>query len=193
MIYNCNEYRIGYAFNLAFYSCMIFQSIMLFLCFKCFEYIFNYHISNMDLLLGIGIFSFITSIIVFCTNLKLSVDVDLDNRKINLPEECVNGKTSFLKKLLDFFLGLFMIWIPLSIKKRTSINLEEVENVYVDTKNWSSGKGKNRTNNTRYNVYIVGTFGSAEIGFESRAKRDELRNAVRQGIDYCKNPNKRNG
>lgn len=189
MIYNCNEYRIGYAFNLAFYSCMIFQSIMLFLCFKCFEYIFNYHISNMYLslvLLGIGIFSIITSIIVFCTNLKLSVDVDLDNRKINLPADYVNGKTSFLEKLLNFFLVLFMVWIPLSIKKRTSINLEEVENVYVDTKNWSSGKGKDRTHHTRYNVYIVGTFGSAQIGFYSRAKRDELRNAVRQGIDYCK-------
>ena len=54
-------------------------------------------------LLGIGIFSIITSIIVFCTNLKLSVDVDLDNRKINLPEPCVNGKTSFLENLLYFF------------------------------------------------------------------------------------------
>ncbi|MCZ6150103.1 hypothetical protein O6B96_03400 [Campylobacter ureolyticus] len=190
MIYNCNEYRIGYAFKLV-YFCMIFQSIMLFLYFKCFEYIFNYHISNMYLLLGIGIFSIITSIIVFCTNLKLSVDVDLDNRKINLPEPCVNGKISFLENLLYFFLGLFMVWIPLSIKKRTSINLEEVENVYVDTKNLSSGKGKNRKNYTQYNVYIVGTFGSAQIQFESRAKRDEFRNAVRQGIDYCKNPNNR--
>lgn len=79
---------------------------------------------------------------------------------------------------------LLFVWIPLC--KRTSINLEEVENVYVDTERWSSGKGKNRTNNTRYNVYIVGTFGSARVCFFDRLERDEFRNAVRQGIDYCK-------
>ena len=76
------------------------------------------------------------------------------------------------------------IWI--SLCKRTSINLEEVENVYVETENWSSGKGKDRKHHTQYNVYIVGTFGSAHIGFYSRLERDEFRNAVRQGIDYCK-------
>ncbi|VYT01306.1 hypothetical protein [Campylobacter ureolyticus] len=195
MIYNI--YNTGRAYRLAFWTCMIPCSIMLFLIFKFYEYIFNYHIisSNMSLLLGIGIFYSIVSIIVFCTNLKYSVD--LDSRKINLPASNVKVKSSFLKNLLYSFLVLLclitplilFVWIPLC--KRTSIDLEEVENVYVDTKNWSSGKGKDKKNYTRYNVYVVGTFGSAHIEFDSRLERDEFRNAVRQGINYCKNPNNR--
>ena len=141
-------------------------------------------------MLGIGIICIIIGIIVYCTNLKYSVD--LDNRKINLPAQYVKVKTSFLKNLLYSFLALLcfitplllFIWIPFC--RRTSINLEEVENVYVDTENWSSGKGKDRKHHTLYNVYIVGTFGSARVCFFDRLERDEFRNAVRQGIDYCK-------
>lgn len=192
MIYNVHN--TGYAYRSSFVM-MMFASIYLFLLFKFYEYILNYNIiSDMYLLLGLGIFYIITSIIIYCTNLKYSVD--LDNKKINLPASNVKVKTSFLKKILDFFLDFFLgllclitplfLFIWITACRRTSINLEEVENVYVDTKNWSSGKGKDRTHHTRYNVYIVGTFGSAQIGFYSRAKRDELRNAVRQGIDYCK-------
>lgn len=188
MIYNI--YNTGCASKFAFYF-MIVYYIILFLFFKCFEFIFNcYIISNMSLLLGIGIICIIIGIIVYCTNLKYSVD--LDNRKINLPAQYVKVKTSFLKNLLYSFLALLcfiiplllFIWIPFC--RRTSINLEEVENVYVDTENWSSGKGKDRKHHTLYNVYIVGTFGSARVCFFDRLERDEFRNAVRQGIDYCK-------
>lgn len=188
MIYNI--YNTGRAYRLSFVI-MMFASIYLFLLFKFYEYILNYNIiSDMYLLLGLGIFYILTSIIIYCTNLKYSVD--LDNRKINLPAQYVKVKTSFLKNLLYSFLALLcfitplllFIWIPFC--RRTSINLEEVENVYVDTENWSSGKGKDRKHHTLYNVYIVGTFGSARVCFFDRLERDEFRNAVRQGIDYCK-------
>ena len=111
---------------------------------------------------------------IFIVNLNYCVD--LENKNINLPASAIT--TSILG-----YLVLAPFW---KLFYTTSINLEEVDNVYVDTKSWTTGNGKDRKRHIRYNLYVVGSFGSAKIAFRSRTKRDEVRNAIRQGINYCK-------
>ena len=77
-----------------------------------------------------------------------------------------------------------------------TINAIDIENVYLDTKRWSTkhqvsngattdGAIKYKTetkNHILYTINLTGTFGSANLQFLSRQKRDEVRNAIQQSV-----------
>lgn len=60
-----------------------------------------------------------------------------------------------------------------SMFKRT-INGSEIENMYIDTKRIKNNNGTK----TLYTLNLVGTFGSSNLTFSNRQKRDEVRNAI---------------
>ena len=77
-----------------------------------------------------------------------------------------------------------------------TIDSSEIENIYMDTKRWTTkhkkymgvttgGKAKYKTktkNHVRYTINIAGTFGSANLQFLDKQKRDEVRNALQQSV-----------
>ena len=75
-----------------------------------------------------------------------------------------------------------------NLMRRKTVHALEVENIYIDTKRWTSksksfinGKKINKKN-VRYTLNIAGTFGSANLQFLERQKRDEVRNAIQQCV-----------
>lgn len=88
---------------------------------------------------------------------------------------------------------LFPYW---NLMRTMTVNANDIENIYIDTKRWSTkhkkysgttAKGKSKyTSETkrhvRYTINLAGTFGSANLQFLERQKRDEVRNAIQQCV-----------
>jgi len=76
------------------------------------------------------------------------------------------------------------------------VGLSDIENIYIDTKRWTkkrmvyngrspSGRAKYRNqakSHVRYRINITGSFGSANLSFLSRQKRDEVRNMLQSTV-----------
>ncbi len=126
----------------------------------------------------------IQSIIIYLANRRYVID--LDTGLIIFPRS--DMENSILAILL-----LFPYW---NLMRTQTIHSSEIENVYIDTKRWSTkhkvvsgytskGKSRHRTEtkrHIRYTINITGTFGSANLPFVDRQKRDEVRNAIQQSV-----------
>lgn len=87
-----------------------------------------------------------------------------------------------------------------SLIRRKTVPLSAVENIYLDTQRWTSEKNiaigntvkgktkfkKSTKKHVRYCLNVAGSFGSANLKFLSRQKRDEVRNALQQSIQNRK-------
>lgn len=87
-----------------------------------------------------------------------------------------------------------------SLMVRKTVPLSAVENIYLDTQRWTSesniaagntAKGKTKfkkstKKHVRYCLNVAGSFGSANLKFLSRQKRDEVRNGLQQSIQNRK-------
>lgn len=83
-----------------------------------------------------------------------------------------------------------------NLMRRQTVRLADIENIYLDTKRWQSeqnivsgntAKGKTKfkkitKKHVRYCLNVAGRFGSANLAFLNRQKRDEVRNALQQSI-----------
>ncbi|EHR42606.1 hypothetical protein [Alishewanella jeotgali] len=83
-----------------------------------------------------------------------------------------------------------------NLMRRKSVPLSTIENLYLDTQRWNTkqqvvtgttAKGKTKFKQTtkkhvRYCLNVAGAFGSANLDFLSRQKRDEVRNALQQSV-----------
>lgn len=65
-----------------------------------------------------------------------------------------------------------------------TIHSSEIENLYLDTKKLNNSK-----NHIKYTINITGKFGSANLQFLDRQKRDEVRNAIQQSVKKFTNRN----
>ncbi|GAB6070871.1 hypothetical protein JCM30760_19680 [Thiomicrorhabdus hydrogeniphila] len=127
---------------------------------------------------------FIQSIFIYFANRKYIVD--LETGLITFP------RTDIENSILEIIL-LYPYW---NLMRTATIHATEVENLFLDTKRWStkhkvangataSGKTKYRTEtkkHVRYTINIAGKFGSANLQFLDRQKRDEVRNAIQQCV-----------
>lgn len=127
---------------------------------------------------------FIQSIIIYLANRKYIID--LEKGTITFPKSDVENS-------IFAIILLFPYW---NLMRTMTITASELENVYIDTKRWSTkhqtyagttdkGKSKYRNetkNHVRYTINITGKFGSANLQFLERQKRDEVRNAIQQCI-----------
>ena len=127
---------------------------------------------------------FIQSIIIYWANRRYMID--LETGLVTFPR-------SDMENSIFAILLLFPYW---NLMRTITIESSEIENIYVDTKRWTTkhkryigvtvgGKSKYRTKtkkHIRYTINIAGTFGSANLQFLDRQKRDEVRNALQQSV-----------
>ena len=127
---------------------------------------------------------FIQSILIYLANRKYIID--LETGLITFPRSDVENSIMAIVLLYPYW----------NLMRTMTINAREIENLYLDTKRWSTkhkvgngttagGKTKFKTEtkkHVRYTINIAGTFGSANFQFLDRQKRDEVRNAIQQCV-----------
>ncbi len=138
-------------------------------------------------------FIVIQSLLIYFINSRYVVD--FESRTVQFPRTDIEN-------------SIFAILIAMpywNLIRKQTIAFDELEQVYIDTDRSASKKKKTKkTNplkiiftliinslfypwarkrvNTKYNLNVLGTFGSANLQFSSRQKRDEVRNALNQAI-----------
>lgn len=132
---------------------------------------------------------FIQSIVIYFANRRYVID---------LKTGLVTFPRSDIENSIVAIIFLFPYW---NLMRTLSVNAKEIENIYLDTKRWTSSSrkvsgysqdGKPRyknetTRHIRYTINIAGTFGSANLQFLDRQKRDEVRNAIEQCVKVHNN------
>lgn len=127
---------------------------------------------------------FFQSVIIYLANRKYYID--LETGFITFPRSDVENS-------IFAIILLFPYW---NLMRTMTVHAKEVENIYIDTKRWSTthkvpngtnAKGKTKYRNetkkhVRYTLNIAGTFGSANLQFLERQKRDEVRNGIQQCV-----------
>jgi len=148
------------------------------------EYLIYFSIAMVPVIL-------IQSIFIYLANRRYVID--LETGMITFPRSDIENS----------ILAIILIAPYWNLMRTITIHASEVENLYLDTKRWSetsqvsngntaSGKPKTRSKTTkhvRYNINLAGTFGSANLDFLERQKRDEVRNAIQQCIKQHSNIN----
>jgi len=126
----------------------------------------------------------IQSIIIYLANRRYVID--LNTGLITFPRSDVENS----------ILAIILMYPYWNLMRTKTIHASEIENIYLNTKRWSSksrvangttstGKMKYRTETTRhvnYTMNVVGRFGSANLLFLDRQKRDEVRNAIQKCV-----------
>jgi energy-coupling factor transporter transmembrane protein EcfT len=132
---------------------------------------------------------FIQSIIIYFANRRYIID--LETGLVTFPR-------SDMENSIIAIILMFPYW---NLMRTLNIHAHEIENIYLDTKRWTTnyqkttgysttGKPKYKNETTRhirYTINITGTFGSANLQFLSRQKRDEVRNAIEQCVKIHSN------
>lgn len=115
---------------------------------------------------------FIQSIFIYYANKRYVIN--LTNGLITFPRSDIEN--SLLSILL-----LYPYW---NLMRTKTIHSSEIENLYLDTKKLNNSK-----NHIKYTINITGKFGSANLQFLDRQKRDEVRNAIQQSVKKFTNRN----
>jgi len=146
----------------------------------------EYVIPHWGLILGLSItiITFVISIFIYLAN--RGYVINMETGLITFPRSDVENS----------ILAIILMYPYWNLMRTQTIHASEIDNVYLDTHRWTTtsrvsngqttkGKTKYRTVTTRhvsYNINVVGTFGSANLDFGTRQKRDEVRNAIEQCV-----------
>lgn len=124
------------------------------------------------------IVALIQCILIYFANRKYVIDVE-------------TGFVTFPRSDIENSILDIIIFKPFwNLMRTRTIHCNEIENIYLDTQRKTHKTSKNKTERKiEYNLNIVGTFGSANLLFYSRQKRDEVRNAINQVIKHHKKIN----
>jgi hypothetical protein len=113
----------------------------------------------------------------------------------------INTETNyFIFPRSDIENSIFQILIGAkywNLMRTKSISLLEIENVYIDTKRWETKTRKQVGNykdgnqrygnvtkkHVRFRINVTGSFGSANLSFLDRQKRDEVRSALQVAVN----------
>lgn len=154
---------------------LILSAVAVFIC-----YLFDL----LQVLPMILVLIFIQSVIIYRANHLYKVDQ-------------VNQTFAFpASDLENSILAIILLQPYWNLMRRKTVLLAEIENLYLDTQRWSTkqqvvtgttAKGKTKfkqstKKHVRYCINVAGTFGSANLDFLSRQKRDEVRNALQQSV-----------
>lgn len=96
----------------------------------------------------------------------------IDEENFTFPRSDIENS---LLSIITFapFWGLFF---------RKTIQTSDIENTYIDTQRDKKPHFFSKKKQTYYNLNVLGSFGSANLAFKSRQKRDEVRNAIAQCV-----------
>jgi hypothetical protein len=120
---------------------------------------------------------FFQSILIYRAN--SSYEIDLDSGRVTFPRSDIENS------ILDIIV-LKPYW---NLVRRMTVNSVEIENLFLDTRRWSTSTGGGKKKHVLYCLNIVGAFGSASFEFGGRQKRDEVRNAISQVVKKKTNRN----
>lgn len=113
------------------------------------------------------------------------------NKKYVIDHE--NKTFTFPRTDMENSIIAIILFFPyFNMMRRKTISFSEIDNFYLDTKRWSTdgvGKGSKKKKHVRYNLNVVGSFGSANLEFLSRQKRDEVRNGIARAVKEVTNKN----
>lgn len=117
----------------------------------------------------------VQSIFIYFAN--RSYIIDMKSGYIEFPRSDVENT------IIDIIL-LMPYW---NLMRRIQVSCCDIENIYVDIKRknikYKNSNGKIVSKQQiLYTINIVGIFGSANLQFSSRQKRDEVRNAIQQCV-----------
>ena len=126
----------------------------------------------------------IQSIRIYLVNSKYKID--FEEKTFQFPRSDIENS------IFQIIIGA-RYW---NLMRNKTINLNEIENIYLDTKRWETktrqqigthkdGKSRYGTvtkKHVRYRLNIAGAFGSVNLSFLERQKRDEVRNALQQAV-----------
>lgn len=112
--------------------------------------------------LGIALVLSFQSILIYKANNKYIINIDTGD--ITFPRSDVENS-------LIAIVLLYPYW---NLMRTLTINSNYIENIYMDY--------KRAKKNHKYTINIVGSFGSANLQFTDRQKRDEVRNAIQQSV-----------
>lgn len=118
--------------------------------------------------------SIIGSIFIYFANSRYKVDIENDTFKL--------PATDIENSILQIII-LAPLW---NLYRTKTIAISSIENMYLDTLKENSKKNRGKP---RFRLNITGEFGSAQLEFLSRQKRDEVRSALSVAV---KAKNKRN-
>ena len=129
----------------------------------------------MMLAVGYGVFVlivFVQSVFIYFANRGYVIDLGLG--EIRFPRSDVENSV----------LGIILLFPYWNLVRTMTIRASEIENIYIDTIRVRSREtGRYFYPATaRYRLNISGTFGSANLPFTERQKRDEVRNAIQQCV-----------
>jgi hypothetical protein len=139
---------------------------------------------NLELLSTLVLVLLVQSIVIYRSNSKYKIDTETNY---------------FIFPRSDIENSIFQILIGAkywNLMRTKSVALSEIENIYIDTKRWQSKTlkqvgnykdGKARHGNVtkkhvRFRINVTGSFGSANLSFLDRQKRDEVRSALQVAV-----------
>lgn len=126
---------------------------------------------------------FVQSCFIYVVNSRYEIDTS-------------NGTFSFPRS--DIENSLFSLLVGArywNLMRTRVIKLSDIDNVYIHTKRWTTKKTRNVSNkkgelvprkysksHVRYTINVTGAFGSQNLSFLDRQKRDEVRNFLQQAV-----------
>lgn len=126
----------------------------------------------------------IQSIWIYVVNSKYKID--FENKSFQFPRSDVENS------IFQILIGA-RYW---NLMRKKTVRLAEIENLYIDTKRWETKSrkqignykdGKQRYGNVtkkhvRFRLNVTGEFGSVNLSFLERQKRDEVRSALQKAV-----------
>lgn len=141
--------------------------------------------------LALNLLIALQSVIIYFANRRYIIDMNTG---------LVTFPRSDIENSIIAIILLYPYW---NLMRTMTIHASEIENIYLDVQRWSTkrqvrngttvkGKAKYKTETKRhvlYTINITGTFGSANLPFLERQKRDEVRNAIQQCVKHVSGKN----
>lgn len=125
-----------------------------------------------------------------------SVFIYLANRRYSINNS--EGTFTFPRSDIENSISDIVLVAPYwNLLRTKTVPLVDIENLYLDTKRFTTNKlfvpnnkdgsrskraGAGKKKHVRYTLNVTGSFGSANLQFLDRQKRDELRNALSQSV-----------
>ena len=139
---------------------------------------------NLELLTTLALVLLVQSIVIYRANSKYTIDIE--NNHFIFPRSDIENS------IFQILIGA-KYW---NLMRTNSVALSEIDNIYIDTKRWETKTrkqvgnykdGKQRYGNVtkkhvRFRINVTGSFGSANLSFLDRQKRDEVRSALQVAV-----------
>lgn len=153
-------------------------STYLFVCFFVFIFMAKFFGEFYGLIIFFGLFVF-TSVKIYPFVRKV-YDVHKEGVVVN----SIDNKISFpASDVENSIMDIITFKSFRELQNRASFRLSDIEGLNNETNRWTTRNSEGETiRHVRYLLNISGLFGSQQLSFDSKQKRDECRSSIRAGL-----------